>query len=96
MDKKILLILTFVIAVIICYGFFYFLSCNVAPFCACSLEYTITGCKYTYVGYFNQGDAQQGWYYGEYNQKKIGTPDSWEHKFSGTRSAQWYDPNKTI
>jgi hypothetical protein len=33
-----------------------------------------------------------GWYYGELNQKKPGTPDTWLHKGEGTRSAMWFDP----
>ena len=37
-------------------------------------------------------DLAQGWYYGEVDQKKQGTPDTWKHRGAGTRSAQWYDP----
>lgn len=41
-----------------------------------------------------QSDIEQGWYYGDINQKKPNTPDSWLLRYSGTRSAQWYDPNR--
>jgi len=34
-----------------------------------------------------------GWYFGEMNQKKPGTPETWLHKGEGTRSAIWFDPN---
>jgi hypothetical protein len=41
---------------------------------------------------FSVADAAQGWYYGSLDQKKPGTPETWEHKLEGTRSAQWFDP----
>ncbi len=34
-----------------------------------------------------------GVYFGDYNDKKPGTPDNWILVLSGTRSAQWKDPN---
>jgi hypothetical protein len=34
-----------------------------------------------------------GWYFGDLNQKKPGTPWTWLHKDEGTRSAMWFDPN---
>ena len=41
-----------------------------------------------------QSDIAQGWYYGDANQKKSGTPSTWLLRNAGTRSAQWYDPSK--
>lgn len=41
---------------------------------------------------FTTEDLVKGWYYGDLNQKKIGTPKSWTLKDSGTRSAMWYAP----
>jgi hypothetical protein len=35
-----------------------------------------------------------GMYYGSLNEKKPGTPPSWLHALGGTRSANWYDPQK--
>ncbi len=40
-----------------------------------------------------QEELTNGWYYGELNQKKPGTPDNWLHKNEGTRSAMWFDPD---
>jgi hypothetical protein len=37
-----------------------------------------------------------GWYFGQLNQKKPGTPDTWLHKGEGTRSAMWFDPNLVV
>lgn len=39
-------------------------------------------------------ELEQGWYYGEQNAKRPGTPDTWQYELSGTRSARWYDPAK--
>lgn len=39
----------------------------------------------------SQEDLAVGWYYGQLNQKKPGTPDTWLHKGEGTRSAMWFD-----
>lgn len=41
---------------------------------------------------FTEADLKQGWYYGDTNQKKPGTPVSWVLRNTGTRSAQWYNP----
>ncbi len=40
-----------------------------------------------------QKDLDAGWYYGQLNQKKSGTPDTWIHKWEGSKSAMWFDPN---
>jgi len=37
-------------------------------------------------------ELKLGWYWGEKNQKKPDTPDSWVHSLEGTRSACWHDP----
>ena len=39
-----------------------------------------------------QRELDTGWYYGQLNQKKPGTPDTWLHKGEGTKSAMWFDP----
>lgn len=41
----------------------------------------------------NPQELAAGWYFGEINQKKPGTPETWLHKAAGTRSAMWFDPN---
>ncbi len=40
-----------------------------------------------------QEEINVGWYYGQLNQKKPGTPDMWLHKGEGTKSAKWFDPS---
>ena len=42
-----------------------------------------------------QKDLDKGWYYGQLNQKKPGTPDTWLHKGEDTKSAMWFDPSRT-
>ena len=44
-------------------------------------------------GYITEQELNQGWYYGDENQKKQGTPDSWVHVGEGTRSAMWKKPD---
>jgi hypothetical protein len=39
-----------------------------------------------------QEELTAGWYYGQLNQKKPGTPDTWLHKGEGTKSAMWFNP----
>jgi len=41
---------------------------------------------------FTDNDLNQGWYYGNLDQNKPGTPRFWLHKFEGTRSATWFNP----
>jgi len=43
---------------------------------------------------FSWADNYQGWYWGNENQKKSGTPTTWLHRYEGTRSSQWYDPSR--
>jgi hypothetical protein len=43
---------------------------------------------------FSANDEEQGWYWGDLDQKKVGTPETWIHKGEGTRSAQWFNPVK--
>lgn len=43
---------------------------------------------------FTKVDMEQGWYWGDANQKKPGTPSPWLYRNAGTRSAQWYDPSR--
>lgn len=38
-------------------------------------------------------EINQGWYYGQLDQKKPGTPETWIHKGEGTRSAMWFAPS---
>lgn len=45
---------------------------------------------------FSDADLKQGWYWGDQNQKKPGTPSTWLLRDSGTKSATWYDPNISI
>ena len=40
-------------------------------------------------------ELAQGWYYGDTNQKKTGTPSDWVLVDSGTRSAMWKAPTQT-
>jgi len=42
---------------------------------------------------FTEVDMKQGWYWGNRDQRKPGTPSTWLLRYEGTRSAQWYDPN---
>jgi len=44
---------------------------------------------------FTAEDKMRGWYYGDKNQKKPGTPADWLVRNAGTRSAQWYNPGIT-
>lgn len=37
-----------------------------------------------------QQELERGWYWGNLNQKKPGTPDDWIHELEGTRSACWH------
>lgn len=39
-----------------------------------------------------EAELAQGWYFGELDQKKPGTPGDWVHSGAGTRSAKWSDP----
>lgn len=41
---------------------------------------------------FTVDDQNRGWYYGDKDQKKSGTPSSWVLKDAGTRSAKWEAP----
>jgi len=41
---------------------------------------------------FTDYDLEQGWYYGDINQRKPGTPKHWLHSAEGTRSARWFNP----
>lgn len=41
-----------------------------------------------------ESDLNAGWYYGQLDQKKPGTPEIWFHAGEGMRSAMWYDPAK--
>lgn len=50
----------------------------------------------TNSGNINDIDIENGWYYGDLNQKKNGTPTTWVHSSEGTRSARWYKPNNDI
>lgn len=62
-------------------------------FCNCmggSLE-LIVGCvidEELYTGITYQ-DFEQGWYFGNSDERKIGTPDNWVHIGEGTRDAKW-------
>lgn len=47
---------------------------------------------YSGIPAISSSELAQGWYWGDYNQKKPGTPSTWLHRAAGTRSAQWYDP----
>ena len=52
--------------------------------------------KYPYSGNAGQISARDlycGSYYGQYNQKKIGTPSNWVHGLEGTESALWHAPD---
>jgi len=40
-----------------------------------------------------QEELDNGWYYGQLNQKRPGTPHTWLHKDEGSKSAMWFDPN---
>jgi len=42
-----------------------------------------------------QEELECGTYYGQYNQKKPGTPDNWVHDGEGTMSATWHAPSNT-
>lgn len=44
---------------------------------------------------FTAEDKIRGWYYGDKNQKKPGTPADWLVRNAGTRSAQWFNPGLT-
>jgi len=37
-------------------------------------------------------ELDQGWYYGSFSQKKLGTPTTWTHSGEGTKSAKWSAP----
>ena len=37
-------------------------------------------------------ELEQGWYWGQLDQKKPGTPDDWLHFQEGSRSAGWFAP----
>jgi hypothetical protein len=41
---------------------------------------------------FTEKDLENGWYYGNLDQKKLGTPSNWVHIGDGTRSASWSAP----
>lgn len=43
---------------------------------------------------FSDADIHYGCYWGDINQKKVGTPSNWVLIYSGTKSAQWCDPVK--
>lgn len=45
------------------------------------------------AGQITERDLYCGSYYGQYNQKKIGTPDNWIHGLEGTKSALWHTPD---
>jgi putative hemolysin len=50
----------------------------------------INGEEYTGV---NFQEFSQGWYWGDVDQKKPGTPDDWVLSGSGTRSSYWHKPS---
>ncbi len=37
-------------------------------------------------------ELDQGWYYGSFSQKKLGTPTTWTHSGEGTKDAKWSSP----
>jgi putative hemolysin len=37
-------------------------------------------------------DLQQGWYWGDTSQRKLGTPENWTISAEGTRSSCWHKP----
>ena len=41
-----------------------------------------------------QTELDNGWYYGDENYKKIGTPNDWKIMYKGTKSSQWVSPKK--
>ena len=40
-------------------------------------------------------ELDQGWYFGSFNQKKLGTPSTWTHSGEGSKGAKWSDPITT-
>ncbi len=48
------------------------------------------------AGAITEHDLLCNWYYGDYNQKKIGTPDNWKCSLRGTKSAFWHAPNQEL
>jgi len=38
-------------------------------------------------------EMENGWYWGNLDQKKLGTPLDWIHQNEGTRSAKWLKPS---
>jgi hypothetical protein len=44
------------------------------------------------AGEITEQELRCGAYYGDYNQKKIGTPDGWVLSSRGTKSALWHAP----
>jgi len=48
------------------------------------------------VSKITTAELNQGWYWGDKNQKKSGTPDDWILVNSGTRNAKWTEPTMSL
>lgn len=74
MKNNFLLIIIIVIVIVAAVGVYYYFNI------------------YSYYSWdkITERDLYCGSYFGDYNQKKIGTPDSWILSGRGTRSATWH------
>ncbi|MGB2580312.1 MAG: hypothetical protein WBC83_01305 [Minisyncoccia bacterium] len=65
------------------------------PNCEFVCGVTTAGTITSNIPAFTAEDKMRGWYYGDKNQRKSGTPAGWLIRNAGTRSAQWYNPGLT-
>lgn len=68
------------------------IDANTGKVIGAPIKITITG----NISSFTDADLKQGWYWGDKNQKKPGTPSTWLLSGDGTRSATWYNPKTSI
>ena len=65
-------------------------ECHPALNAVCGSVPACEGC-----GAISQQELEQGWYWGNCDQKKPNTPGDWTHSFEGTRSAKWVRATST-
>jgi hypothetical protein len=66
--------------------------CEIKNKCLRVLEEKCESITNNNIPTFTEKDLENGWYYGNLDQKKLGTPSNWVHIGDGTRSASWSAP----
>lgn len=80
--------------IVIIIGIFVLIVLLIAFFIYYNFYYPYTGNPYSgNAPPITEEELKCGAYFGDYNQKKPGTPDNWVLAAKGTMSSAWVDPN---